>query len=310
MDKIERVDNVLSGNPVDRPPVTLWYHFGVQHGSGERFARLALDFFDHYDLDVLKVMNDYFYPMPEGLTGVRSREDLSRIEPFDVERSDWKEQLRALAIIARELKGRAYFVDTVFDPWYTMRRSLAGENLERLMEEEPEALQGALGVVAENLIAYCRRSLEAGAAGIFLAVPAGREIVSREHFLKFVKPFAFQVLRAVSGLAPMNTAHIHGDDLDFDDCHDLPAAILNWWDRGPGGPSLSSVKERSKGCVMGGIDHRILNRKTPAFIKEHVREGRRLGGGNRFILAGGCSIDSSVNPRAVQAVVEAAREPL
>jgi uroporphyrinogen decarboxylase len=310
MDKIERVDRVLSGDPVDRPPVTLWYHFGVQHGGGGRFARLALDFFDHYDLDVLKLMNDYFYPMPEGLAGVRTREDLSRIEPFDVERSAWKEQLRAVALIARELKGRAYFVDTVFDPWYTLRRSLAGEHLERLMEEEPEALQGALGVVAGNLIAYCRRSLETGAAGIFLAIPAGLEIVSREHFLRFVKPFAFQVLGAISGLAPMNTAHIHGDALDFDDCRDLPAAILNWWDRGPGGPSLSSVKERIKGCVMGGIDHRILNRRTPAYIKEHVREGRRLGGSDRFLLAGGCSIDSSVNPRAVRAVVEAAREPL
>ena len=34
MDKIQRVDRVLSGEEVDRPPVTLWYHFGVQHAGG------------------------------------------------------------------------------------------------------------------------------------------------------------------------------------------------------------------------------------------------------------------------------------
>lgn len=311
MNKIERVERVLAGKPVDRPPVTLWYHFGVQHGSGERLARLALDFFGHYDLDVLKVMNDYFYPMPEGRDAVRTREDLKRIEPFDVERSVWKEQFRALEVLARELKGTACFLDTVFDPWNTLRRSLAGENLPRLMEEEPDAVRDALGVIAENLIAYCRRSLAIGSAGIFLSIPAGREIVSREHFLGFVKPFARRVLGAVSGLAPMNTAHIHGDDLaSFDDCLDLPAAVFNWWDRGPGSPSLASVKERIAGCVMGGIDHTIVTRRTPAFLKDHVREGRRLGGNARFFLAGGCSIDASVNPRAIRAIVGAAREPL
>jgi hypothetical protein len=34
VDKINKVDRVLSGQEVDSPPVSLWYHFGVQHGSG------------------------------------------------------------------------------------------------------------------------------------------------------------------------------------------------------------------------------------------------------------------------------------
>lgn len=308
MNKIERIDRVLGGREVDRPPLSLWYHFGVQHGGGDRFARLTLEYFHTYDFDFLKVMNDYFYPMPEGLEAVRTRSDLKRIARFDPARSPWGEQLRALEIIHRELKGNVYFLDTVFDPWATFQRSLAGENAERLMENEPDTLLEALDVITENLIAYCRKSLDTGSAGIFLSVFAGEESICREHFLKFAKPFVSRVFEAISGRGRMNTAHLHGDALHFDDCLDFPADVFNWWDRGPEGPTLSSGKERIKGCVMGGIDHKIVSKRSSAYLKEHVREGCASGGKERFFLAGGCSIDASVNPRSIRAIVEASRE--
>lgn len=310
MDGIERVDRVLRGEDVDRPPLSLWYHFGVQHAGGERLAPLALEYFRHYGFDLLKVMNDYFYPMPEGIEAVRGASDLRRIVRFDVERSPWREQLAALRILADELEGEAYFLDTVFDPWQTLRRSLAGEHVGRLMEEEPDAVLAALEAITENLVDYCGRSIEAGSAGIFLSIAAGKEMIGRERFLRFVKPFAARVLSASSGRAILNTAHLHGEELWFDDCLDLSAQVFNWWDRGPKGPSLSEVKAKIRGCVMGGIDHTIVNRRTGPFLREHVREGRRLGGKERFILANGCSIDSSVNPAAIRAIVEAAREEM
>jgi uroporphyrinogen decarboxylase len=64
MDKIKRVDNVLDNIGVDRPPVSLWYHFGIQHAGGEQFARITLEYFNTYDFDFLKVMNDYFFLIP------------------------------------------------------------------------------------------------------------------------------------------------------------------------------------------------------------------------------------------------------
>ena len=67
MKKLERVDAVLTGREPDRPPLSLWYHFGIQHGSGEQFARGRLEYVHHYDFEFLKVMNDYFYQPPRGL---------------------------------------------------------------------------------------------------------------------------------------------------------------------------------------------------------------------------------------------------
>lgn len=307
MNKVERVDRVLKGDEVDYPPLSLWYHFGLQHADGEEFARITLQYFRHYDFDFLKVMNDYYYPAPAGLDTVRTKQDLERFTVFDVERSAWGEQFKALSLISREIKGRAHFLDTVFDPWQSIRRTVGGENMEHLVQNEPQALHDALDRVADNLIAYSRKSLSLGTSGMFMSVPAAKEIVSREVFLTFVKPYAQKVFKAFSGLGPMNTAHIHGDDLYFDDVLDFPVEIFSWRDRGDRGPSMESVKQRFSGSVMGGIDQTLFTRRSPAFLKNHVREGVALGGKRRFFLANGCSIDTWVNPAAVRAVVAASR---
>lgn len=307
MNKKELVDRVLAGETVERPPLSLWYHFGVQHGSGEDFAKITLDYFNHYEFDFLKVMNDYFYPVPDGCDALKTKADLQRITPIDPRRTRWAEQLKALEIIRKEIGGKAYFIDTVFDPWQSLNRYLAAENMQHLMMNEPQALKEALEVVADNLIAYSEAAVDAGAAGIFMSIPAGKEIVTREEFLTFVKPYAEKVLKGIQGVGAMTTLHVHGKELYFDDAIDLPAPIINWWDRGPHGPSMQEVLRRFSGCVMGGIDQTIVARRTRAFLKSHVREGIELGGNRRFLLANGCSIDTWVYPGAVEAIVAAAR---
>jgi uroporphyrinogen decarboxylase len=311
MDKKKLVDMVLEGRPVERPPLSMWYHFGVQHADGETFAKTSLEYFQRYDFDFLKVMNDYFYPAPENLDAVRTKADLQRLVPVRPDQTQWRQQFRALEIIQASLKDHAYFLDTVFDPWQSLNRNLAAENMQHLMLNEPQALREALDIVADNLIAYSKVSLKLGAAGIFLSIPAGSEIVSREQFLTFVKPFACKVLKAIEGLGPLTTLHVHGQELFFDDVLDMPAPVFNWWDRGPDGPSLQHVLARIPGCVMGGIDQTQVARRTRAFLKQHVREALQLGGRERFLLANGCSIDSWVYPGAVDTIVQAARqEPL
>lgn len=306
MNKMALVDRVLSGEAVERPPVSMWYHFGTQHGGGEQFARTTLDFFDFYDFDFLKVMNDYFYQPPEGVDAVRTADDLAKLTRFDVSQSLWQEQFKAIELIGAELKGKAHFIDTVFDAWQSINRNLAAENMQQLMADEPDALLEALERVSDNLISYAKTVLELGASGIFLSIPAGSEIVTREEFLTFVKPFARKVLEATAPLAKMNTLHVHGKDLFFRDVLDLPADVFNWWDRGPSGPSLQWMKERIPGCVMGGIDQTIVARRTRAFLREHVREGIEMGGDRRFFLANGCTIDAWVYPGALQTIVESA----
>ena len=97
LSKIERVRRALEGREVDRPPYTYWYHFLDEKEPGERHAATTLEFARKFSTDLVKVMSDY----PFG-------EDPANPFPH---------QVRALEIIGRELKGKALFVETIFQPF-------------------------------------------------------------------------------------------------------------------------------------------------------------------------------------------------
>jgi len=216
MDKIERVRATIAGQPVDRAPFTVWYHFGNQHAPAQRAAAVHLEFLEAYDFDLLKVMNDYDYPMPAGIDTVATPRDLGALQPFEPRDTPMGTQLEAVEIIARALRGRALFVDTVFNAWNTLKRNVVKNAIGDLMAGHPAAVEAALRVVNANLIRYARASLERGAAGIFLSVPASEESLTREQYERFMRPFDLEFLEAIRGRGECHVLHAHGERLYFD----------------------------------------------------------------------------------------------
>ena len=306
MTKIERVRAALGGKPVDRPPFSLWYHFGNQHASPERTAQAHLEFFEAYDLDLLKVMNDYDYPMPEGMEVMATPEDLKRLAPFDVTRTPLGQQLKAIERIASALRGTALFVDTVFNAWNTLRRNLVKEAMGPLMKDHPRALEGALQIVNDNLIQYALASLERGAAGIFLSVPATAESVTPEQYARFMRPFDLQLLKAIRGKGECHILHAHGEKLYLDQLLEYPVHALSWADLN-GGPSIAEIRRRTPLTLMAGLDHIKFPDVSVRLIREQVRTARAQAGNTRFILAPGCSVPTYSYPPLIKAARDAAR---
>jgi len=306
MNKIERVRAALAGQPVDRPPFTVWYHFGNQHAPAERTAQVHLEFFEHYDLDLLKLMNDYDYPMPSGLEVIASPSDLARLGPFDPADTPFGTQLATVEIVARALRGKALFLDTVFNAWNTLKRNLVRDAMPALMAEHPGALQAALGVVNANLIRYAQASLERGAAGIFLSVPATAESLTLEQYERFMRPFDLQFLEAIRGRGECHVLHAHGERLYFDRLLDYPAQALSWADKN-GGPSIGEARRRTGMTLMAGLDHVAFAEVSAARVREQVRHARGEGGGTRFILAPGCSLPTYAYPPLIRAARDEAR---
>jgi uroporphyrinogen decarboxylase len=286
--------------------VTLWYHFGNQHAPAERAAQVHLEFFEHYDLDLLKVMNDYDYPMPAGMDTMATPEDLKRLEPFDVTATPMGTQLRAIDRIAAALKGKALFVDTVFNAWNTLRRNLVKEAMGPLMERHPAAVEAALSVVNRNLIEYSRATLERGAAGIFLSVPATAETLTREQYERFMRPFDLELLNALKGKGEMHVLHAHGEKVYFDRLLDYPAHVLSWADLNAG-PSIAEMRKRTSMTLMAGVDHENFAQVSTAVLRGQVKAAREQAGPSRFILAPGCSIPTYSFPPLIRAVRDAAR---
>jgi uroporphyrinogen decarboxylase len=306
MNKTERVQATLAGHPVDRPPFAIWYHFGNQHASPEWTAQAHLDFFEHYDLDLLKVMNDYDYPMPPGMQVMETPADLRRLEPLDIPKTPLGSQLKALEKIAAALKGKALFVDTMFNAWNTLRRNLVKEAMDGLMREHPEALEAALRVVNDNLTRYALASLERGAAGIFLSVPATAESVTREQYARFMRPFDLKLLNAIRGKGTCHILHAHGEKLYLDQLLDYPVQVLSWADLN-GGPSIAEVRKRTPLTLMAGIDHVKFPYVSARVHREQVRAALAQAGPSRFILAPGCSVATYSFPPLIRAARDAGR---
>ncbi|HEY7654881.1 MAG TPA: uroporphyrinogen decarboxylase family protein [Methylomirabilota bacterium] len=303
MNKIERVRAALAGQPVDRAPFTVWYHFGTQHAPAERAAQVHLEFFDHYDLDLLKLMNDYDYPMPAGMEVIASAADLARLQPFDPAKTPLGTQLQTVEIVARALRGRALFVDTVFDAWNTLKRNLVREAMPALMAGEPKALEAALGIVNDNLIRYAQASLARGAAGIFLSVPATAESLTLEQYERFMRPFDLQLLQAIAGRGECHVLHAHGERLHLDRLLDYPVHALSWADLN-GGPAIAEMRRRSPLTLMAGLDHVKFVESSAGLVRGQVRRALAEAGPTRFILAPGCSLPTYAYPPLIRAARE------
>ncbi len=306
MTKLERLRAVLAGKPVDRIPFSIWYHFGTQHAPAEETARVHLQFLEAYDLDFLKVMNDYEYPMPERMESMETPADLARLTPLDILQSPMGEQLKVIELISRELKGKALFVDTVFNAWSTMRRNLVKEAMPQLMTYSSAALEKALKIVNDNLIQYALASLERGADGIFFSVPATTESVDPEQYERFMQPFDRAFLKAIQGKGEFNILHAHGNDVFFQQLLEYPVPVFSWSDLNSG-PNLAEARRLTPRTLMAGIDQIRFPHMSLKDLRDQARRSLERGGKTRFILAPGCSIPTNSFSSSIKTAREAAR---
>ncbi|MGE5569614.1 MAG: uroporphyrinogen decarboxylase family protein [Rhodospirillales bacterium] len=273
----ERIDRALRGDDVDRPPFTLWNHFGLEKFPGERHAQATLDFHRRYRTDLVKVMSDFPYPKPDGWRALK------------VEANPFPEQIRALEIIRDRLAGSMYFIETIFNPYNQAQKTFSKDEVARMRREDPQTLLDALEVIAESEANHARRALQAGASGIFLAIDNAIEgVLTREEYARFSEPFDRMVLEAAAG-APLNVLHLHGDkvylDLFF---QGWPAAGISYSAHATG-VSIAEVRSRYSGLIMAGIDERNYRTLTEEEIRRQWREAQQAAG-KRFLLAPGCSV--------------------
>src|SRR6266849_6784262 len=135
----ERIDRALQGADVDRNPFSFWHHFLDESKPGEEHARSTLAFHEKFHTDLVKVMGDYPYPKPK-----------AEWWALREEKNPFPQQIRALELIRDGLKGQAYFVETLFNPWYVAEKLSSKEAVLRLKQEKPQALLDALGAIANS----------------------------------------------------------------------------------------------------------------------------------------------------------------
>lgn len=304
LNKIERVQQALKGEEVDRPPFSFWYHFGFQHMPGSCHAEAEIDFYRAYDLDFIKVMNDYPYPLPQGVEVVESEDDWKRIERVSAKDKCWTQQLDALSRINDAVGKEALFIETIFSPWTTARKMTRTGNIAQSRQHHPEALLAAMENIANSLADYAKEALKRGAAGIFLSLGAATDdVMSAQEYEIWGRPFDLKVLDAARE-APFNVLHIHGKRIHFDSLLDYPVSALNW-SHFTSAPSLKEGRIRSGKTVMGGIDEAAAARISPIEIRKQVTRSLREFETRGLIVAPGCSVATDTPERSLRAIKDA-----
>jgi uroporphyrinogen decarboxylase len=270
MSSRERVDRVLRGDDVDRPPFSFWHHFLDKDKPGEAHARVTLEFHRKFRTDLVKVMSDYEYQ--------RNSPD----NPFP-------RQIHALEIVRDGLAGEAYFLETIFNPYKVAENLSSSAAVRELIQKDPQKLLDTLEGIAKAEANHAQRAAQAGAAGIFLAIAnAEPQVMSEAEYAKFSEPFDRVVLRAVDGL-PLNTLHLHGDKVYLERFwKGWPATAINYSTATTGVP-MSEARAKFTGVLMGGLDEVNYRRLTADDLKREWQTAQQQVG-RGFILTPGCSV--------------------
>jgi uroporphyrinogen decarboxylase len=280
----ERVNLALKGEAVDRPPFTLWHHFGLK--TPEAHARRTLEFHRSYRTDIVKVMSDFPYP----------KSSSGKWYELRVERNPFPAQIQALELIRTGLNGEIDFIETIFNPWTVAEKLSSRDELLRLKQENPDALFTALDVIARSEIEHAKRAIRTGASGILLAVAnPNRQQLSPEDYRKFSAPFDKRILEAASA-AKMNTLHLHWQPEYVDLFTSFPAPIINFSTHVSGVPIANVRKHFPKTVIAGGIDETKYRTLSAAELKQQWRTASDAAG-PAFILTPGCSVPDNSQPQ-------------
>lgn len=291
MSKTERIKAALRGERVDRLPFTFWHHFGLEKLPGEKHAEATMLFYRKFDVDLLKVMSDFPYPLPEGLERIEAPEDWQRIEPL---KNPFPEQIKALRLINKELKGQALFVETIFQSWTVAEKLSSKKAVSQLKDEDPKILKKVLRAISESQANHARLALDAGAAGIFLAVVAADSFVmDASEYMKMVRESDLMILDAVKDRSYLNILHIHGKKPHLENLLSYPVQVLNY-SAHETGIALADMRKKFTGTLMGGLNEGKIATQGAEETSAEIRETALAMQRRRFILSPGCSVPNDI----------------
>ena len=294
----------------DRPPVGAWGHTYREEWSPSALASVTVKRARQFGWDFVKfqprassfaeAFGSVYKPAGHPFKGpvllsaaVPDLDSWGKVEL--VNRKALDDQVESIGLVARALGSDVPVIQTVFSP-ITVGGYLVGKSSARVRRElrqHPELVRPALDRIAEALVEFSRRSVEAGAAGIFYAISGytSKDAMSESAYRETLLPYDVGVLGQLPAEAWFNVVHLCGSHLNFGLARDFPAQAISWSVHNQGNPSLVEGKKLSGRPVMGGLGQRAsLLYGPPPEVETEARRAVAETGGRGLLLAPGCSV--------------------
>ena len=318
----ERVEAALAMGVADRPPIGAWGHTYREEWSPDALAAITVERARRFGWDFVKfqprascfaeAFGSLYDPSGHKLRGpiliqaaAPDLESWSKVRL--VNRQALDDQVESIGMVARALRADVPVIQTVFSP-ITVGGYLVGKSQARVVRElrqHPEVVGPALELIADALVDFSRRSIEAGASGIFYAISgyAGRGVMSEHRYRDLVLPFDQAVLNAMPEAAWFNVLHLCGSNLHFSLARDLPTHAVSWSVHNQGNPSLAQGRDIAARAVMGGLSQRAtLVYGPPSKVRAEADRAVEETGGRGLLLAPGCSVPPRVRDVNLEAI--------
>jgi uroporphyrinogen decarboxylase len=325
MDGRKRVEAALAMKVADRSPVGAWGHTYREEWSPADLAAVTVERARRFGWDFVKfqprascfaeAFGSVYKPAGHRLKGpvlvstaVPDLESWRKVEVVNPKALD--DQVESIGLVAGELGPGVPVIQTVFSP-LTVAGYLVGKSKSRVVRElrkSPELVRPALDRIADALVDFSKRSVEAGAAGVFYAISgyASKDAMPEALYRELVLPYDVGVLERLPREAWFNAVHLCGSNLNFGLARDLPARVISWSVHNQGNPSLAEGRTISGKPVMGGLGQRAsLLYGTPAEVEAEARRAIAETGGRGLLVAPGCSVPPRARDTNLAAMVSA-----
>lgn len=315
MTKRERLENIISGRPVDRTPAAFWLHFPQKEKFGEAAVNAHLKLAEEMDTDLIKIMNENVFW--DGVTRIDRLDDIKHFRPYSRRDRIFQDQMELIRRIADRSQGEIPLVTTVHgliaSTFHEIGRpklySPLGYLFPLFCRERPEEMKNVFRMISESLIELADCSMEAGADGIFYAVlGAERYFFEEEEFEEFVKPYEQAVYDHIRKVAPLNILHVCKTNIALERYSSLNPAIVNWAVLDNRLPLAEGRRKYfPNSVVLGGFSNHsgvLLN----GTMEEIADEARSLCGemeGVPYIVGADCSLPTAIDRRRIRTVVAA-----
>lgn len=310
MNKVERVKAVLNGETPDKIPAGFWFHYPASY-TVEETAKGHLDLYHHTDMDIMKIMQDFMYPIH---TKINDVSDWYKIKFDGPDSKEFKKQAEVIKRILDDVNGEVLTFQTMFGPFKAASFAFTDELLMAHSKEHPEAVAAGVKTIAEVQREWAEAYLDLGVDGIYFSAQFGE--VGRftdEQWEQLVKPSDLMVLDvAAKREGKYNILHICGEpEYDFkvhlERFANYPGDIVNWSVKDTG-MSLAEGKKLYNRPILGGLNNKgnILN-GTEEQIRAEVETSIKGFGSTSMMIGADCTIQGeNISLDKIRIAVEAA----
>ena len=315
MDKRERVLACMNHLTVDRPPVGFWFHFSDEQKMGAACVQAHLDYYNHVDVDLAKIMCDGYFDYPNPLAqSVQKASDWYHLKPLGKNHPVLREQVDRAKAVKDGLKDDMCVFYNVFAPFSSIRYGTSDELVMAHLREDPQAVAYALGIIAEDNSTLCELLMtEAGCDGIYYCVQGGeKDRMTGETYRAYITPSDKAVLSHANKFSPYNILHCcgwAGIPNRLENWQDYPAKVINW---AVFIEEMDLVRGRAffgGKTVLGGCDNRktgVLYTGSKAEVQSFVRKlVSSFDQDTGYMIGADCTLPADIDKKRIQWVIEA-----